>query len=336
MIQPAGLHRSASIGIIPCAIHLIPADFHSTIARVQVIPGSSQVDPSGCHRSASRQIIPGSSAIQPTGLHRSASIGIIPYTFDLIPAGFHSPVFTHVIPASANIDPAGRQRSVSIYPVPGSVHQIPSCSAQHCTASITVEQLSGGILIESGEHSSVCRIQIIPLAIDYSPAGCHPAVFDPVPGTIHLLPVISQLSCCSCLYIKIIGNTVYCLESVLWYSVCIQKIRFSIYSCLHTGFRSISASVSLQEVPSSVDLLPVHFRSVSGSIVFQHIPTIFNLVPTCILNSCHTFAGFHPYIFNLHPACFRSIDGSILFQIIPVFFRLLPSCFFSGVCRFSI
>ena len=150
------------------------------------------------------------------------------------------------------------------------------------------------------------------------------------------MPIISQLSCCSCLYIKIIGNAVYCLESVLWYSFCIQKIGFSIYSCLHTGFRSISASVSFQEVPVSVDLLPVHFRSVSASIVFQHIPSVFNLIPACFLNSCHTFAGFHPYIFNLHPACFRSINGSILFQIIPVFFRLLPSCFFSGIYRFSI
>ena len=123
------VHRTTSAKVIPLVVDQMPAGTHHiTIAWVQVIPGSSQIDPTGCHRSASRQIIPGSSTIQPAGLHRSASIGIIPYTFHLIPAGFHSTVFTHVVPGSANIDPAGCQRSVSIYPVPGSIQLIPAGS----------------------------------------------------------------------------------------------------------------------------------------------------------------------------------------------------------------
>ena len=160
----AFVHGSASIRVIPGTSHLIPAGLHLTGARLQIVPGTIQLNPAFAGSSAAFQVVPGAVfQIPAAASHISAGIKAVQSSSDTLPAIFRvSAIFMLIPPAVAILHPLLRHRLVGLGNLSVCSQHIAGSVLIHCSifpeGSVRVQIIGTAVnLADTGHCGRICR-----------------------------------------------------------------------------------------------------------------------------------------------------------------------------------
>ena len=190
-----GSHSARGIHIIAFTIDPVPAfSIHAAAARCVIVPGSSQVHPSGKHFAGAVKVIPGTVNFLRTGKHDTVFIQIVPGIAQTEPAGNHVASTVKIVPCAVNQFPlAGRIAAVGTLIPPAVAVLFPlfifimrnpdaiwSVIFSFCPGRSYHGAVGSKIIgfsfnsLTSGYHGAG-SVQIIPGIIQMQPSGLHNA-----------------------------------------------------------------------------------------------------------------------------------------------------------------